>query len=330
MYQPANLDESEDTAKFYEQNNQLGIDIDAPGAEQHWASIEKALRDRHTDYMEMFGNLAHEVGKIPVDLVSGLVENGISPKGLAKTAYSTLEGTARGLRDMWGMAAQSENPNSLLFRFKDLIGAVMHGKLESDWRDRAAQWNEARKFLYHSQLMSQGDETLLEQFSSLNLSDERKQQLRDLVNPKVAHAMAFMGMELPSLIAAPFTGGASAELALAAGTGQVARSAKLAANASVIRTIGAKMASTVQNFENMASRLSETVAGNALYAAGRTIQPVANLAEGVFGGSIEALAQRSGYVAKEVENAAVVTAMNTAGEVAGQQAVRQTVGFVGS
>ena len=49
LYQPANLDESEDTAKFYEQNNQLGIDIDAPGAEQHWASIEKALRDRHTE-----------------------------------------------------------------------------------------------------------------------------------------------------------------------------------------------------------------------------------------------------------------------------------------
>ena len=271
----------------------------------------------------MFMGAAGEIAKIPVGLAEGVIENGLTPTGMAKTAYSTVEGAARGLRDMWGIAAQSENPDSIFFNLRSLIGAVMHGKLSKDWKEEAQQWNEARKFLYHSHLMSQGDETLLEQFSSLNLSEEAKQNLRGMVNPKIAHAMAFMGLELPSLIAAPFTGGASTAGAIAAGAGKAMR---LQANASRISKIGMTMAKVSKDFENMASRFSETVVGNVAYGAGKALQPIATAAESVFGGTVESIAQRSGYVAREVENAAVMTAMN-ATEAVG---AKQTVGFIGS
>ena len=326
----AKLDAPEDTARFYEENPHLGIDLDAPDAEQNWNNIREALKKRHTDYLELFGETVGEIAKIPVGLAEGIVENGLTPTGIAKTAYSTVEGAARGLRDMWGIAAQSENPDSLLFNFRSLLGAVMNGKISKDWREEAQQWNEARKFLYHSHLMSQGDETLLEQFSSLNLSEETKNNLRNMVNPKVAHAMAFMGLELPSLIAAPFTGGASAELAIAAGTTQMALNAKRAANATIISKIGNRMAKATQDFERMAGRFSETIAGNAAYGLGKAIQPLATMSESIFGGTIEAVAARSGYVAKELENAATVTAMNVGEAAMGANATRQTVGFIGS
>lgn len=322
----AKLDEAEEAATFYEQNPHLGIDLDAPDAESNWIAVRTALQKRHTDYLDMFATAAQEVAKIPFGLAEGLIENGIGPKGIAKSLYSTAEGTARGLRDMWGIATESENPNSIFFGLRSVINAVMHGKLSSDWRDEAQQWNEARKFLYHSHLMSQGDETLLEQFSSLDLSEETKNNLRGMVNPKIAHAMAFLGMELPSLLTAPFTGGASQAGAVMAGASNV----RVAANASRIKQIGSAMAAATKRFEDMAGRFSEVIAGNTAYGIGKVLQPIATTSEAVFGGTIEAVSKRSGFAARELENAAVVTAINAGEAVAGTAATRQTVGFVGS
>ena len=86
------------------------------------------------------------------------------------------------------------------------------------------------------------------------------------------------------------------------------------------------MAKVSRDFEHMASRFSDTIIGNVAYGAGRALQPLANASEAVFGGTVEAVAKRSGYVAKELEDAAMVTAMNAAEAVG----TRQTVGFVGS
>lgn len=317
------MDDPEEVAKFYEENPGLGIDLDAPDAEENWKAVRTALQKRHTDYLDMFMGAAGEIAKIPVGLAEGVIENGMSLKGIGKTLYSVPEGAARGLRDMWGIAAQSENPDSIFFNLRSLIGAVMHGKLSKDWREEAQQWNEARKFLYHSHLMSQGDETLLEQFSSLNLSEEAKQNLRGMVNPKIAHAMAFMGLELPSLLTAPFTGGASAAGAISASVNMAARAQ---ANASRFRQIGMTMAKVSKDFEHMAGRFSETIIGNTAYGLGRALQPLATASEAVLGGTVESIAKRSGYVAREVEQAATVTAMNAV-EATG---TRQTVGFIGS
>ena len=320
----AKLETPEDTAKFYEENIHLGIDPNDPNAEQTFKDVTAALNKRHTDYLEMFGEAAGEIAKVPSTLVEGLI-NDPNP---AKAAYSTLEGTARGLRDMWGMFAQSENPNSLLFKFRGAIGAAMRGKPSSNWREDLDQWNEARRFLYHSYKMQNGDETLLEQFKSLNLSDERKEQLRSFVNPEVAHAMAFLGMELPSLIAAPFTGGASAELGVAAAVTS-SRAAMLAKNANIIQKIGGRMASATQRFEGMAARASQRLAGNVAYGLGSAIEPVASIAEGLFGGTIESLAGKTGFSEGMVRNA-VTTQIVNGGEAIGATGVRQTVGFIGS
>ena len=96
----ARLETPEDTAKFYEENFELGIDPNDPDAERTFADLTAAMHTRHTDYLQMFSDAAGEVAKIPSELVEGVIED----PNLARLAYSTFEGTARGLRDMWGMA----------------------------------------------------------------------------------------------------------------------------------------------------------------------------------------------------------------------------------
>ena len=317
----ARLETPEDTAKYYEENIHQGIDPNDPDAEKTFADVTAALGRRQTDYMQMFSDAAGEIAKMPSDFVEGVMDD---PNPI-KLAYSTAEGTARGIRDMYGMFLQSENPTSPLFKFKGLIRAIMNGKPSQNWREELDQWNEARRFNYHSYKMMEGDETLLEQFDSLNMSDERKEQFRSLVNPRVAHAMSFIGMELPSIIAAPFTGGASAELGVVAAASRASK----AASVGLIRQIGGKMAAAEQRFSNMAARASQRIAGHAISGAGSALEPVANLAEGLLGGSVQAVANKTGMSSSAARNAVEMSIVNST-EAIGASGIKQTVGFIGS
>ena len=195
----------DDVVKFYEQNPNLYLDLSQPDAEQTWHSLVRGMKGRHNDIFETLKEAGSAIAEIPVTLAEGIAES----KDLRTLTASTIEGAARGLRDMYGMMAQSENPTSLLFNFKSAIKAITSGKPSQNWQEEAQQWNEARKFLYGSYKMAEGDETLLDQFDFLNSSNEAKERWRSFVNPKIAHAMAFMGLEIPSILAAPFTAGAT-------------------------------------------------------------------------------------------------------------------------
>lgn len=315
----------DDVMNFYEQNPNLYLDLSQPDAEQTWHSLVKGMKNRHDSIWETLQEAGSEIAKLPMSLAEGMME---SPDLRTWTA-STIEGAARGLRDMYGMVAESQNPTSLLFNFKSALKAITSGKPSQNWQEEAQQWNEARKFMYGSQKMMEGDETLLDQFDFLNSSTEAKEKWRSFVNPKIAHVMAFMGLEIPSLLMAPFTAGATGAAALSAGVAQGARGAIAAQRAGWFAKTGQALARHQANFENMSSRFTQRMVGNTASALGAALEPIANIAEGAIGGTIRNVAERSGIAEGTLANAAQTIAARGA-EAAGVGQVRQTVGFLGS
>ena len=324
-FELAKPETDDDVAKFYEQNPNLYIDLSQPDAEQTWHSLVKGMKNRNDSIFEALKDAGGEIAKLPFTLAEGMME---SPDLRTWTA-STVEGAVRGLRDMWGMVSQSENPTSLLFNFKSALRAITSGKPSQNWQEEAQQWNEARKFLYHSQKMAMGDETLLDQFDFINASDEAKERWRSFINPKIAHTMAFMGLEIPSLLAAPFTAGATSEAAIAAGINLGRQGVTAAQKANWLSKVGQTLARHQANFENMAAKFSQRMVGHTASALGNALQPIANIAEGAIGGTIKNISERSGLAEGTISNAAQGLAARGA-EAVGAGEIRQTVGFLGS
>ena len=314
----------EDVIKFYEEDPSQGIDLSRPDAEEHWNAIKRGYSKRVTDYGQLLADAGGEIAAIPGNLVEGIAEG-----GLVKGVASTAEGVVRSIRDLWGMAAESENPDSVMFGFKSVIKGLMSGQPSQNWREEAQQWNQARKFNYHSMRMMQGDESVLEQY--MDMDEDTAKKVRSFINPKVAHAMSFIGMELPSIIAAPFTGGASAELGLAAASSKAVQSARLANKTSMFGKIGNTLASATQRFDNFAQKVTQRAVGGTLSGIGKALEIPANIAGSAIGGTIDNLSSRTGFSSGYLRNAAETVATDASvalGGVAG--GTRQTVGYLGS
>jgi hypothetical protein len=314
----------EDVIKYYEEDMTQGIDLSRPDAEEHWNAITRGYGKRVTDYGQLLADAGGEIAAIPGNLIEGIAED-----GLVKGAASTAEGVVRSIRDLWGMAAESENPTSVLFGFKSAIKALMSGKASQNWREEAQQWNQARKFNYHSMRMMQGDESVLEQY--MDMDEDTAKKVRSFINPKVAHAMSFIGMELPSIIASPFTGGASAELGLAAASSKAVQSARLANKTSMFGKIGNTLASSASRFDNFAQKITQRAVGGTLTGIGKALEIPANIAGAAIGGTIDNLSSRTGFSSGYLRNAAETVATDASvalGGVAG--GTRQTVGYLGS
>lgn len=314
----------EDVIRYYEEDMTQGIDLSRPDAEEHWNAIKRGYSKRVTDYGQLLADAGGEIASIPGNLVEGIAEG-----GLVKGVASTAEGVVRSIRDLWGMAAESENPDSVMFGFKSVIKGLMSGKPSQNWREEAQQWNQARKFNYHSMRMMQGDESVLEQY--MDMDEETAKKVRSFINPKVAHAMSFIGMELPSIIAAPFTGGASAELGLAAAGSRAIQSAQLANKGSMFSRIGNTLASSASRFDNFAQKVTQRAVGGTLSGLGKALEIPANIAGAAVGGTLDNLASRTGFSSNYLRNAAETAATDASvalGGVAG--GTRQTVGYLGS
>jgi hypothetical protein len=318
----------EDVISYYENDPSQGIDLDRPDAEEHWNAIVRGYNKRTTDYAQLIADAGGEIAKIPGDLVEGIAED-----GLVKGVASTAEGVVRSIRDLWGMATESENPTSAVFWLNSTLGAFMRGKASKNWREEAQQWNQARKFMYHSTKMQMGDESVLEQY--IDMDEATAAKIRSFINPKVAHAMSFIGMELPSILAAPFTGGASAELAMTAAAGKAATATRIGANAAaranLYNKIGTTLANATSKLDNFAQKVTQRAAGSVLGGIGKALEVPANILGGAVGGTVDNLSARTGFSSGYMRNAAESVATDAATALGGVTGgTRQTVGFLGS
>jgi hypothetical protein len=318
--------EEDNLAEWYAANPNKVIDLSRSDAKQHWEKLVKGMHNRHVNWMEQIAEVGGEIAKVPLTFMEGLVEEKGNPLTIAASAS---EGVVRSVRDLYGMIGESENPTSLLFGFRSAIRAIKSGKVSQNWEEEAQQWNETRKFLWDSYKIMQGDMSVYETLPYVNMSEATAQKLRSFSNPKIAHAISFIGLELPSLLTAPFTGGASAGLAIAAGATSAERLAFQAAKQSTY-------AKVMGTFTEAGKRLDALAAGAALRATGavatglsKAISIPANMVESVIGKNIDAVAARSGMSSAQARNMTATAAVNGMADI-GAGEVRQTVGYLGS
>lgn len=184
----------EDVLNWWSSNPDRIIDKTAPDYIETWRGIKRGFSQRNVDYAHIFEETATEIAKLPMTLMEGIGET----KSVQSFGASSLMGIGQMYRDMYGLIWESENPTSPVFNIRKaaraMLGINYNGMSEDDEID---QWNQTRKFLWHSHKIQSGDESILDQY--LDLSDSQKQQVKSLYNPKVAHAMGFIGLELPGI-----------------------------------------------------------------------------------------------------------------------------------
>jgi len=143
-----------------------------------------ANKERNDFTLNQVKEMANIVAKVPFDIASGLIRSPL------KAPVSALDGMARDLRDLYGILAQSEDPDSVLFRFKDHILGT--GTIE----DQIDQFNEARWFNNRSTELEEGRATVLEDW----VPNDYKGFVKSLIDPKLANALSYIGLETPHLL----------------------------------------------------------------------------------------------------------------------------------
>jgi hypothetical protein len=160
-----------------------------------------------TKSTDIFDGISMAAGAVVDDLARGFQGAGKDP---SKIPASVVEAFAQGTRNLYGMVAQSQDPDSVLFKWKD---ALSNSYSDEGYR----QFLEARDFNRHSVDLMEGKTTLLVQ--------------KDLVNNDIVQAASYIAD--PTLFI-PF-GGVAGKAASLIGMGE--RLAAVTARASIIKNM---------------------------------------------------------------------------------------------
>lgn len=114
-----------------------------------YLKFEEYSKNKQTDWI----NTAAQAADAAIGMIGGAVSEGA--QGAAANPLNYLEGFAQGTRQLYGLAAQSQDPASPLFKFKDLVAGT--GTPES----RYNQFLEARDFANTTARLERGEEGLV-------------------------------------------------------------------------------------------------------------------------------------------------------------------------
>jgi len=157
-----------------------------------WKAYNK---NKETDIIETMGQAAGGVFDEIMKAGGSIVDD---PTGAAaKLTPSLIEAFAQGTRNLYGMAAQSQDPSSVFFRVKNALSA--------NGDDEAAefqQFMDAQAFNVHSMRLASGQDTLVMD--------------KDVINPEMTQVMSYIAD--PTLFV-PF-GGIAAKGARLVGMGE--------------------------------------------------------------------------------------------------------------
>ena len=114
-----------------------------------YLKYEEYAKNKQTDWINTIAQ--------SVDAAAGMIGGAISQgaQGAAVNPLNYIEGAAQGTRQLYGLVAQSQDPASPLFRFKDLVAGT--GTPES----RYQQFLEARDFANTTARLERGEEGLV-------------------------------------------------------------------------------------------------------------------------------------------------------------------------
>jgi hypothetical protein len=117
--------------------------------QEDYLKYEEYAKTKQTDWI----NTAAQAADAAIGMISGAVSQGA--QGAAANPLNYIEGFAQGTRQLYGLAAQSQDPSSPLFKFKDLVAGT--GTAES----RYNQFLEARDFANTSARLERGEEGIV-------------------------------------------------------------------------------------------------------------------------------------------------------------------------
>lgn len=119
---------------------------------EDYALYEQFMEDRKVDFVQAAATGAGVIGTTIAKGVRGLFDlQNLNPVSAGATA---VESGAQGTRELYGMLAQSEDPSSIMFRFKDWINGT------GTAQERKRQWLEARDFADRTRQLTEGQTTV--------------------------------------------------------------------------------------------------------------------------------------------------------------------------
>ena len=114
-----------------------------------YLKFEEYSKTKQVDWI----NTAAQAADAAIGMIGGAISEGA--QGAAANPLNYIEGFAQGTRQLYGLAAQSQDPSSALFKFKDLVTGT--GTPES----RYNQFLDARQFGITSARLERGEEGIV-------------------------------------------------------------------------------------------------------------------------------------------------------------------------
>lgn len=266
------------------------------------------------DYMDtkktdFIGSAENAVNQM-IEELGGLADAPLNP---AKFGASVAEGAAKGIQDMYGIFAQSEDPGSWGFKLKSYFQRLA-GNDDGDTDSQIRQFHEARDFNNRSYEHMEGKGTILGDY----LPDGWKSTYEGLVDPKFATALSYAVLDIPEWF---FSAGASTPataLKLAANAG--AKSAKATWTARAVERLGGFGT-------NLIGKGMDVATGKTLEAAGAIIRAPF---KAIYGAEAAAMQLAGDYAGNAVRNATTAAAVEMGAEVVGTTMRHPAMGFMRS
>lgn len=140
---------------------------------EQFAEIEKFHKNHEISFLDGIGKIAEGGEQVMADLSNAVGSFIDSPLDSTKKMPATaVEAFAQGTRNFYGMLAQSQNPDSILFGVKDFLNGT--GTIE----DRYNQYIRALNFNRDSADIASGKTTLVMD--------------KDMINPEITQAMSYI------------------------------------------------------------------------------------------------------------------------------------------
>lgn len=272
---------NDDIYDFMQENRDRTFDFTTAEGRNFFNRFEEANARRNTFSLNQFKEVAGKVASVPYDMVAGILGNPL------KTPGSLADAVLRDAQDLAVLLAQSEDPSSPLFKFKSYITGS--GTTE----ERIKQFNEARWWNNRANALEEGKDTILEHW----VPDDYRQYARKLIDPKLANALSYIGLDAPHFIRDSFRRGGVAVSADIMKGGVRGASEFTAKTAMETQDWFSTSASKFRN-------LSQKITGETLSAAGDLASaPFAYIQEKIARGSTE-IESRIGHIPPEVSNGA--------------------------
>lgn len=160
----------DELADIMAQNPRYNPTRDEYGIYKEW------MKKREVDVIDAFTS---GFGQVLSDLSTAIEAGWESDDKIAKALPTVFEGFARGTRDFYGMLAQSQDPNSVLFKFKNVLSGD-----GSDPEAEYQQFLQARDFNATSMDIMSGKLTA-SQLANIQID-------KDMIIPEVAQALSYI------------------------------------------------------------------------------------------------------------------------------------------